>query len=65
MTDRNMPPVSRRRVLGLTAVLALGAVAGCENADVGSMPKMRKSKGEFLEELDKKSTKKKKGQRPG
>jgi hypothetical protein len=52
-------PVTRRRVLQLTAGVALGAFIGCENADVGSMPKLRKSKAQFLEEQEAKSSKKK------
>jgi hypothetical protein len=49
MKNRRAMLLTLGRALGATAALAL---AGCENSEVGSMPKMRKKKNEMLEELD-------------
>lgn len=52
MMNRRVMIRSLARALGLGTGLVALSLAGCENREVGSMPKMRKRKNEILEELD-------------
>jgi hypothetical protein len=53
--------MTRRRSLRLFALGAISLVAGCQDAEVGSVPELKKTRKEILDEANEKSLAGRKG----
>jgi hypothetical protein len=61
MPDRGFSSLVVRALLAFCMTIALTAIPACSDPEVGSMPKMKKSKADTLKEVDgpERATKKK------
>ena len=52
MSDRGFSPLALRVLLAFCMTIVLATIPACSDPEVGSMPKMKKSKSETLNDVE-------------